>query len=215
MGCIVSAFRRPRVLPEIIVALTWVSPVDIVSLVEATETLEFKRLKSANAVTAQAAANATTSPSADETEEKDADLIAEQYPQGHIYHIQTKKLNRPVNYTSRICLVVLATGLQVRVPTLIVMGPGALNPQVSAVLMLRTPVLPRGLLQKITIIDNSSLSATQSLGYLLAGVDQFADWESSYRELLFWWLLLLRPYWRFIVLGLVFVPLIILIAAAG
>lgn len=74
-----------------------------------------------------------------------------------------------------------------------------------------TPVLPPRLVQKITISENSTMSATQSLAHMLAGVDQFADWESSVGELLLWWLMLLRPYWCWIVFVLVFLPLLILV----
>ena len=74
-----------------------------------------------------------------------------------------------------------------------------------------TPVLPPRLLQKITITENSTISATQSLAHVLAGVDQCADWESSTVELLLWWLMLLRPYWCWLVFAMLLLPFFVLV----
>ncbi|KAJ5511132.1 hypothetical protein N7453_003235 [Penicillium expansum] len=204
MGNIVSVLRRPRVLPQITIVLTWVSPKDIVSLVQATKTLEFKRREFGNRVViATSATDVPTTSSTDQPEEKDTEQIADRFPQGYIYYLQTKALDRPIHYKSHIRLIVLDPGQQIIAPGVQIMGPPA-----RGFLVCLDPVLPPNLLQKINVCDNT-LSGTQSLGYLLSGVDQFADWESSWGELIHWWLLLLRPYWFSIAFALVFVPLLI------
>ncbi|KGO78297.1 hypothetical protein PITC_059100 [Penicillium italicum] len=205
MGIIVSILCRPRVLPQITVALNWVSPKDIVSLVQATKTLEFKRREFGKwVVIATSATDIPTTPSTDQTEDKDTEQIADRFTQGYIYYLQTKALDRPIHYISHIRLIVLDPGRKIIAPGVQIMGPPA-----RSFLVCLEPVLPPKLLQKINLCDNNTLSATQSLGYILSGVDQFADWESGWGELIHWWFLLLRPYWFSIAFALMFVPLLI------
>ncbi|CAG8909859.1 unnamed protein product [Penicillium egyptiacum] len=155
---------------------------------------------------------AATTSSAAQSEGNQAEPIAEKPQQGQIYYIQTKILSRPVNYVSLIRLIVLPPGLQFVAGGVQDLAPGVrvMISQATTIAMPITPVLPPRLPQKITISENNTMSATQALGHVLAGVDQFADWESSTGELLLWWLLLLRPYWCFIVFALLFLLLLIL-----
>ncbi|KAI2709257.1 hypothetical protein CBS147332_6316 [Penicillium roqueforti] len=210
MGYIVSTLRRPRALPEFPVVIAWVSPEDIVSLVDATETLEIKGLEACS-VTIEQMTNVTTTPSVDESGGKETERTAEQYSHGYFYCIQTKRLDRCVNYTCCIHLIVLAPGLQVPRRMIGIVGPSAISPYVQVILVPETPLFPAELLQKVAISDNSQLSAIESLRYILTGADEFADWESDWGDLIIWWLLLLKPYWFLIAFSLVFFPLLVLV----
>lgn len=165
--------------------------------------------------TATPTTGAATTPSTDQSEEKQTEPVAEQTQQGQIYYIQTKNLNRPVNYISHVRLILLPPGLQFIAGGIQTLAPGVrvVIPHATTIAIPLTPVLPRGLLRKIIISENSPMSATQSLGHVLAEIDQFAGWESSCWELFIWWLLLLRPYWCSIACVLVLVPLLILVIA--
>jgi hypothetical protein len=82
---------------------------------------------------------------------------------------------------------------------------------ITTVYAIIAPVLPPALLQKILTGENSTISATQSLGLLLAGIDQFAAWESSWSDFFLWWVVSLRGYWFWIELAFLFLSLSILI----
>ncbi|KZN84667.1 hypothetical protein EN45_088080 [Penicillium chrysogenum] len=213
MGHITHALLRPRCLPEITVALVWASHEEIESLVNATETLAIKRRTPGLTYTPTSTANATATSSTAQTEGNQAEPIADKSQQGQIYYLQTKILGRPINYVSLVRLIVLPLGLQFIADQVQDLAPGVRGRIIRAttIAMPTTPVLPPRLVQKITISENSTMSATQSLAHMLAGVDQFADWESSVGELLLWWLMLLRPYWCWIMFVLVFLPLLILV----
>lgn len=132
---------------------------------DATETLEITRREPGmRCTTTPTTTDAATTLRTDEPEEKKPDPTAEQTRQGQIYHIQTKTLDRPVNYTSQICLIVMPFGLQF-------VGTGghdvALGLQFVAhhavVIALRlVPVLPRRLLRKIYVGQDAAMSATES-----------------------------------------------------
>ncbi|KAJ5371819.1 hypothetical protein N7517_003825 [Penicillium concentricum] len=204
MGCIVSVLCRPRVLPQITVILTWISPKDIIALVGTTETLEIKQLDSTDTVTAKGVINAVTAPSVAQSEDEDKEvrLIAEQFSQGHVYYVQTKALDRPIQYVSHVRLIVLGPGQEIIYSG--IRSRPIINHKYLA------SVLPPRLLGKVTMSDDAPMLATESLAYLLAGVDQFADWESTRGELVRWWLMLLRPFWLFIVLIPIFLVLLVL-----
>ncbi|KAJ5193307.1 hypothetical protein N7449_009449 [Penicillium cf. viridicatum] len=157
--------------------------------------------------------DATTTLPTDESEEKQAEPTAEQTQQGQIYHIQTKALNRPVNYTSQIRLIVLPFGVQFLGTGGYDVAPGLQFVAHHAVIVALplVPILPRRLLRKIYVGEDAATSATESLGHVLAGVDQFTYWESSLEELVIWWLSLLRPYWCSIACVLVLVLMLILV----
>ncbi|KAJ5520876.1 hypothetical protein N7463_001329 [Penicillium fimorum] len=205
MGSVVSALCRPRVLPQITVTLSWISPKDIIALVEATETLEIEQLNSSSAVTAKGAIDAVNMPSVarSENEDKEARRIAEQFPRGHFYYAQTKTLDRPIQYVSHVRLIVFGPGQEIIYPR--VRPRSIINHKYLA------SVLPPRLLGKITMSGDTPIPATESLAYLLAGVDQFADWESTRGELVRWWCILLNPFWFYIVLILVILTLLVLV----
>ncbi|KAJ6186464.1 hypothetical protein N7519_007765 [Penicillium mononematosum] len=213
MRRITHALLRPRRLPEITVAIVWAPHEEIESLVNATETLAIKRRTPGLTYTPTSTTNATATSSTAQTDGNQAEPIAEKPQQGQIYYIQTKILGRSINYVSLVRLIVLPPRLQFIADEVQDLAPGvrALITRATTIAMPITPVLPPGLLQKITITENSTMSARQSLAHVLAGVDQFADWESSAGELLLWWLMLLRPYWCWIGFVLVFLPLLILV----
>lgn len=202
------------VLPEIIVCLVWTSQQEIEALVNATETLEITRREPGmTCTTTPTTTDATATLPTDESEEKQADPTAEQTRQGQIYHIQTKALNRPVNYTSQIRLILMPFGVQFLGTGGYDVAPGlqfvAHHAVIIALPLVR--ILPRRLLRKIYVGEDAATSATESLGHVLAGVDQFTYWESSLEELVLWWLSLLRPYWCSIACVLVLVLMLILV----
>lgn len=186
------------VLPEITVALVWVSQQEIEALVNATETLEITRREPGITwTTTPTTPDAATTPPTDEPEEKEAEPTAEQTQQGQIYHIQTKTLDRPVTYISNIRVILLPFGFQF-------LGTGGhdvargLQFVAHHAVVIALPlvsVLPRRLLHEIYVGKDNATSATESLSHVLAGVDQFTFWESSVEELVLWWLSLLRQYW--------------------
>ncbi|KAJ5971333.1 uncharacterized protein N7479_001251 [Penicillium vulpinum] len=214
MRHIVSVLRRPRALPQITLALVWVSHEEIESLVNATETLEIKRREPGMKYTARPTTGAATTPSATQPEEKPAESIAEQTLQGQIYHIQTKTLDRPVHYISHVRLILLPPGLQFIASGVQDLAPGirVMIPRATTASMPLLPVLPLRFLREILISENSPMTATQSLGHVLAGVDQFAGWKSGWSEVFLWWLTLLRPYWYWVALALFFLLLLILVS---
>ncbi|OQD68989.1 hypothetical protein PENPOL_c002G05562 [Penicillium polonicum] len=214
MGCKSSVLVRPQVLPQITVSLVWVSQQEIEALVNATETLEITRREPGMTwTTPPTTTDASTTLPTDEPEQKEAEPTAGQNRQGQIYHIQTKALDRPVKYTSQIRLIVLPFGWQFLGTGGYDIAPGLQFVAHHAVVLALNlvPVLPRRLLQKIYVGEDAATSATASLGHVLAGVDQFAFWESSLEELVLWWLSLLRPYWRLIACALVLVLMFILV----
>lgn len=180
----------------------------------ATETLEITRREPGmRCTTTPTTTDAATTLRTDEPEEKEPDPTAEQTRQGQIYHIQTKTLDWPVNYTSQICLIVMPFGLQ-----FVGTGGHDVAPCLqfvahhAVVIVLRlVPVLPRRLLRKIYVGQDAATSATESLRHVLAAVDQFAFWDSSLEELVLWWMSLLRPYWCPIACVVVFVLILILV----
>ncbi|CRL24741.1 unnamed protein product [Penicillium camemberti] len=214
MGCKSSVPVRPQVLPEITVALVWVSQQEIEALVNATETLEITRREPGmKFTTTPTTTDAATTLPTDEPEEKEADPTAEQTRQGQVYHIQTKTLDRPVNYTSQICLIVMPFGLQFVGTGGYDVAPGLQFVAHHAVVISLdlVPVLPRRLLRKIYVGEDAATSATESLRHVLAGVDQFAFWECGLEELVLWWLSLLRQYWFPIACVVVLVLILILV----
>ncbi|CAI7648988.1 unnamed protein product [Penicillium viridicatum] len=113
MGCKSSVLVRPQVLPQITVSLVWVSQQEIEVLVNATETLEITRREPGMTwTTPPTTTDASATLPTDEPEQKEAESTAGQTRQGQVYYIQTKALDRPVNYTNQICLIVLPFGLQ-------------------------------------------------------------------------------------------------------
>ncbi|KAJ5593288.1 hypothetical protein N7537_010192 [Penicillium hordei] len=214
MGCKSSVFVRPQVLPEIIISLVWVSQQEIEALVNATDTLEITRREPGITwATTPTTTYATTTLPTDDHEEKEAEPTAEQTRQGQIYHIQTKALDRPVKYTSQIRLMVLPFGFQFLGTEGYDVAPGLQFVARHAVVIALplVPVLPRRLLREIYVREDTATSATESLGHVLAGVDRFAFWESNLKELVLWWLSLLRPHWFLVACALVLVLMFILV----
>lgn len=155
---------------------------------------------------------ATTLPT-DEPEETEVEATAEQTRQGQIYHIQTKALDGPVNYTSQIRLIILPSEYQFLGTRGHDVAAGLQFVARHAVVIALDlePFLPRRLLRKIYGGEDAATSATKSLGHVLAAVDQFAFWESSLEELVLWCLSLLRQYWCSIACVAVLILILILV----
>ncbi|KAJ5817195.1 hypothetical protein N7447_009428, partial [Penicillium robsamsonii] len=112
-------------------------------------------------VTAEGVIDAVNMPSVAqfEDEDKEVRLIAEPFPQGHVYYVQTKTLDRPIHYVSRVRLIVLGPGQET-----IFLG---IRPRPIINHKYFPSVLPPRLLGKITMPDDVPMPATESLAIWL------------------------------------------------